>query len=99
VIKQVAALRPFSAELFCANLPCFGLTDPGAAFYDPLSGCSALWRRPNQTGAAPISTEGGATTVAPVFGGLYLHPEASVVLLRQYPDIDLDCYCPHLENS
>jgi DNA-binding transcriptional LysR family regulator len=101
VSKQVAALEThLGAELLRRTSRSFGLTEPGAAFYESaVRLLSDLEAAESNVGRRHISPAGLVrATVAPVFGGLYLIPKLQS-FFAQYPNIDLELRtAPDLEN-
>jgi LysR family transcriptional regulator for bpeEF and oprC len=101
VSKQVAALEThLGAELLRRTSRSFGLTEPGAAFYESaVRLLSDLEEAQSNVGRRHVSPAGLVrATVAPVFGGLYLIPKLQS-FFAQYPNIDLELRtAPHLEN-
>jgi DNA-binding transcriptional LysR family regulator len=101
VSKQVAALEAhLGAELLRRTSRSFGLTEPGAAFYESaVRLLSDLEAAESHVGRRQVSPAGLVrATVAPVFGGLYLIPRLQA-FFAQYPHIDLELRtAPDLED-
>jgi LysR family transcriptional regulator, regulator for bpeEF and oprC len=101
VSKQVAALEAhLGAELLRRTSRSFGLTEPGAAFYESaVRLLSDLEAAESHVGRRQVSPAGLVrATVAPVFAGLYLIPRLHA-FFAQYPNIDLELRtAPDLED-
>jgi LysR family transcriptional regulator for bpeEF and oprC len=101
VSKQIAALEAhLGAELLRRTSRSFGLTEPGAAFYESaVRLLGDLEAAESHVGRRQVSPAGLVrATVAPVFAGLYLIPRLHA-FFAQYPNIELELRtAPDLED-
>lgn len=101
VSKQIAALEAhLGAELLLRTSRSFGLTEPGAAFYESVVRLLGdLEAAESHVGRRQVSPAGLVrATVAPVFAGLYLIPRLHA-FFAEYPNIELELRtAPELED-